>query len=166
MGCVGYRGYFDRAEADALAAQLRAEGCEVSVYGVPAYSTLGWSNWLGGDPLLNTFISWPEGELARLIFHELAHQVVYAATTRRSTSPSPPRWSASAAQRWLARARQRARRAQDYAALDARRQDFRALTLALPRASSTRCTAAPRRRRQARAQGRADGRSCAPTTPR
>jgi predicted aminopeptidase len=78
MGCVGYRGYFDRAAADALAAQLRAEGWEVRVYGVPAYSTLGWSNWIGGDPLLNTFIGWPEGELARLVFHELAHQVAYA----------------------------------------------------------------------------------------
>ncbi len=78
MGCVGYRGYFDRAQADALAAQLRAEGWEVRVYGVPAYSTLGWSNWIGGDPLLNTFIGWPEGELARLVFHELAHQVAYA----------------------------------------------------------------------------------------
>jgi predicted aminopeptidase len=39
---------------------LRAQGLEVSVYGVPAYSTLGWTNWLGGDPLLNTFIGWPE----------------------------------------------------------------------------------------------------------
>ncbi|MDO9072135.1 MAG: aminopeptidase [Rubrivivax sp.] len=78
MGCVGYRGYFDRAQAEALAAQLRAEGWEVRVYGVPAYSTLGWSNWIGGDPLLNTFIGWPEGELARLLFHELAHQVAYA----------------------------------------------------------------------------------------
>ena len=35
-------------------------------------------NWIGGDPLLNTFVQWPEGELARLIFHELAHQVAYA----------------------------------------------------------------------------------------
>jgi predicted aminopeptidase len=79
MGCVGYRGYFDRAEADALAEQLKAEGYEVSVYGVPAYSTLGWTNWLGGDPLLNTFVTGPESALARLVFHELAHQVAYAA---------------------------------------------------------------------------------------
>jgi predicted aminopeptidase len=48
------------------------------VYGVPAYSTLGWLNWAGGDPLLSTFIGYPEGELARMVFHELAHQVVYA----------------------------------------------------------------------------------------
>jgi predicted aminopeptidase len=79
MGCVGYRGYFQREAADAEAALQRSSGLEVSVYGVPAYSTLGWTNWLGGDPLLNTFVSGPESALARLIFHELAHQVAYAA---------------------------------------------------------------------------------------
>lgn len=76
-GCVDYRGFFDEADARAMAAELRAEGLEVGVYGVPAYSTLGWLNWAGGDPLLNTFIQYPEGELAGLIFHELAHQLVY-----------------------------------------------------------------------------------------
>jgi predicted aminopeptidase len=79
MGCVAYRGYFDRAAADAEAATLQAQGWEVSVYGVPAYSTLGWTNWLGGDPLLNTFVRGSEADLARLVFHELAHQVVYVA---------------------------------------------------------------------------------------
>ena len=44
------------------------------VGGVPAYSTLGWSD----DPLLSTFIRYPDAQLARLVFHELAHQVVYA----------------------------------------------------------------------------------------
>ena len=77
-GCVGYRGYFDEHDARAEAARLAAENLEVNVYPVPAYSTLGWMNWAGGDPLLNTFINYPEGELARTIFHELAHQVVYA----------------------------------------------------------------------------------------
>ena len=79
VGCVGYRGYFDRADADAFAAGLREQGLEVDVYGVPAYSTLG--RLPGGffaDPLLNTFIGWPEIELARMMFHELAHQVAYA----------------------------------------------------------------------------------------
>lgn len=72
-GCVGYRGYFSEAEARAHAAQLAAEGYDVHVGGVPAYSTLGWF----ADPVLNTFIRYPEPELARLLFHELAHQVVY-----------------------------------------------------------------------------------------
>lgn len=46
---------------------------------IPAYSSLGWSRVLGGDPLLNTFIRYPEGELAAMLFHELAHQRVYVA---------------------------------------------------------------------------------------
>jgi predicted aminopeptidase len=77
-GCIGYRGYFAEADARAEAAQLAGQGLEVEVYGVPAYSTLGYMNWAGGDPLLSTFIAWPEGEFVRLLFHELAHQVVYA----------------------------------------------------------------------------------------
>ena len=79
VGCVGYRGYYDAAAADAFAATLRTQGLEVSVYAVPAYSTLGLlPGETFADPLLNTFIAYPEGELARLIFHELAHQVAYA----------------------------------------------------------------------------------------
>ena len=76
-GCVGYRGYFSPEDAHEEAARLAAQGWEVSTYGVPAYSTLGWLNWLGGDPLLNTFLDWPEGDFAGLLFHELAHQLVY-----------------------------------------------------------------------------------------
>jgi predicted aminopeptidase len=76
-GCVSYRGYFDELDARSLADSLRHQGWEATVYGVPAYSTLGWTNWLGGDPLLSTFIHYPQGELARMIFHELAHQVLY-----------------------------------------------------------------------------------------
>jgi len=128
MGCVGYRGYFDRAGADALAAELQAEGWEVSVYPVPAYSTLGWTNWLGGDPLLSTFIQWPEGELARLIFHELAHQVAYApddTTFNESYATAVERIGGA---RWLATQATPAAR-QEYEQLQARRQDFRELTL-------------------------------------
>ncbi|CAM3800148.1 aminopeptidase [Roseateles saccharophilus] len=79
MGCAGYQGWFDRDAAQAHADALQAEGWEVQVQAIPAYSSLGWSRWLGGDPLLNTFIRDPEGELAAMLFHELAHQRVYAA---------------------------------------------------------------------------------------
>jgi predicted aminopeptidase len=72
-GCVSYRGYYDRAEAERFAERLRDTGLDVQVGGVPAYSTLGWFS----DPVLSTFIQYSEGDLARLIFHELAHQVVY-----------------------------------------------------------------------------------------
>ena len=73
-GCVNYRGYFDEAEARAEASRLASAGDDVSVGGVPAYSTLGYFD----DPVLSTFIRYPDAELARLIFHELAHQVAYA----------------------------------------------------------------------------------------
>lgn len=127
VGCVGYRGYFDEAAAQTAADALRTEGLEVSVYPVPAYSTLGMSNWLGGDPLLNTFIRWPEGELARLIFHELSHQVVYAAGDTAFNESFATTVEQIGAQRWLSRfGDETARR--EYAALEQRRQDFRALT--------------------------------------
>jgi predicted aminopeptidase len=127
MGCVGYRGYFAQAAADALAAQLRAEGWEVDVYGVPAYSTLGWSNWLGGDPLLNTFINGSEGELARLIFHELAHQVAYAADDTTFNESFAVAVERIGTQRWLAQQGTPALRDAQQAA-QARHEDFTALT--------------------------------------
>ena len=73
-GCVSYRGYYDKQAAERHASAQRAQGHDVVVYGVPAYSTLGWFD----DPLLSTFIHYPEADLARLLFHELAHQVAYA----------------------------------------------------------------------------------------
>jgi predicted aminopeptidase len=127
VGCVGYRGYYDRAAADAEAAALRARGLEVSVYGVPAYSTLGKLDWLGGDPLLNTFVHWPEGELARLVFHELSHQVVYVADDTMFNESFATAVERLGGSRWLAQQAGDAARAQ-YAALDGRRRDFRALT--------------------------------------
>lgn len=128
VGCVGYRGYYDEAEARALAEQLqRDEGLEVRVYGIPAYSTLGWLNWMGGDPLLSTFIRYPEGELARMIFHELAHQVVYVDDDTMFNESYATAVERLGGQRWLAtHASEAARR--EYAAFDQRRRDFRDLS--------------------------------------
>ncbi len=73
-GCVSYRGFYSEDEARRHAHKLRAGGYDVYVGGVPAYSTLGWFD----DPLLSTFIGYSDAQLARLVFHELAHQTVYA----------------------------------------------------------------------------------------
>jgi predicted aminopeptidase len=73
-GCVSYRGFFSEQDARRHAERLKAQGFDVHVGGVPAYSTLGWFD----DPLLSTFIRYPDAQLARLVFHELAHQLVYA----------------------------------------------------------------------------------------
>jgi predicted aminopeptidase len=128
-GCVGYRGYFSEAEARAEAGRLAAQGLETSVYGVPAYSTLGWMNWAGGDPLLSTFIGYPEGELARLVFHELAHQVAYAPGDTGFNESFATAVERLGVQRWLdtqaGASSEEARQA--YQRFDGRRRQFRAL---------------------------------------
>jgi predicted aminopeptidase len=73
VGCVSYRGYFSQRKAERFADRLRRRGYDVDTSGVTAYSTIGWFR----DPVLSTFIERPDAELAGLIFHELAHQVVY-----------------------------------------------------------------------------------------
>jgi len=51
----------------------KQQGYDVFVGGVAAYSTLGWFD----DPVLNTFVYRNEIKLAALIFHEVAHQLLY-----------------------------------------------------------------------------------------
>ncbi len=72
-GCVSYRGYFEESKARAMADKLNKQGYDTELYGVQAYSTLNWFK----DPVLNTFLAGDELRLAALLFHELAHQVVY-----------------------------------------------------------------------------------------
>ncbi len=72
-GCVSYRGYFREQDAQNYADKLRAQGYDVYIGGVGAYSTLGWFK----DPLLDTFLFRPEEQLAAMLFHELAHHLVY-----------------------------------------------------------------------------------------
>ena len=74
-GCVAYRGYFSQHQADAFAAQLARKSFDVLVQGVPAYSTLGRFS----DPVLNTMLIYGDDELAAIVFHELAHQLIYVA---------------------------------------------------------------------------------------
>ena len=73
VGCAAYRGYFREAAARRKASRLEAQGFEVFVGGVDAYSTLGWFN----DPLLSTFIYRSDAALAELLLHELAHSRVW-----------------------------------------------------------------------------------------
>ena len=72
-GCVGYRGYFSEASARAEAAKLADRGYDVAVVGVAAYSTLGRFS----DPVLNTMMRWGDVDLIAVMFHELAHQLIY-----------------------------------------------------------------------------------------
>ena len=72
-GCVAYRGYFSEKRARTFAAGLKREGYDVIVEGVPAYSTLGKLP----DPVMSTMMRYGSDELAAMIFHELAHQLLY-----------------------------------------------------------------------------------------
>jgi len=128
-GCVGYRGYFSEAQAREQAQALAASGLEVSVYGVPAYSTLGWLNWAGGDPLLSTFINYPEGELARIIFHELAHQVLYVKDDTLFNESFATAVERLGSERWL-QSHASPAAISEYTAFDTRRRQLRSLALA------------------------------------
>jgi predicted aminopeptidase len=121
-GCVSYRGYYDKADAEAYAEELRKEGHDVQVGGVPAYSTLGWFS----DPLLSTFINHSDAELARLIFHELAHQVVYVQGDSKFNEAFASAVEEAGVNRWLDLYGNDAMR-EAYARYNTRRQDFMAL---------------------------------------
>lgn len=124
VGCIDYRGYYAQADAERYAEQLRARGLEAYVAGVPAYSTLGYFD----DPLLNTFVYLPEGELARLIFHELAHQVVYVRNDTAFNESFASAVETAGVARWMALDASADARA-SYRQYDARRRQFRALLL-------------------------------------
>ena len=96
-GCVSYRGYYSKEAASDYGRELRAEGHDVQVGGVPAYSTLGWFN----DPLISTFIHYPDAELARLLFHELSHQVVYVQDDSQFNESFASAVEEAGVERWL-----------------------------------------------------------------
>jgi predicted aminopeptidase len=73
IGCAIYRGYFSKEDAFNYGHQLEAQGYDVYIGGVVAYSTLGWLD----DPVFSTFIYRSDIRLAALIFHELSHHLLY-----------------------------------------------------------------------------------------
>lgn len=123
-GCVNYRGYYSKDDAQTYAAELRHEKYDVEVSGVPAYSTLGWFK----DPVLSTFIQYPDGELARLVFHELAHQVVYVPGDSRFNESFAVAVEEAGVERWMALYGDDKTRAA-YAAYERRKRDFLSLLM-------------------------------------
>ena len=97
-GCVGYRGYFRKVQAEDEAARLQAGGDDVYIGRVPAFSTLGYFD----DPVLSSFVRWPETDVARLIFHELAHQLLYVPGDTEFNESYAVTVESAGLQRWLA----------------------------------------------------------------
>jgi len=97
VGSLEYRGYFSERGARRYAARLQPRGYDVYVGGVEAYSTLGWFR----DPVLNTFISNPESDLAETLFHELGHQRVFASGDTDFNEAFATTVGQEGARRWL-----------------------------------------------------------------
>src|SRR6185369_10536628 len=98
-----YRGYFREAQAKGESKRLKAAGDDVYMGGVPAYSTLGWFD----DPVLSSFVRYRETELARLLFHELAHQIVYVKDDTAFNESFAVAVEEEGLRRWLAAQRNR-----------------------------------------------------------
>ena len=118
-GCVAYRGFFSEEDARRYAEGLRKEGYDVYVGGVLAYSTLGWFD----DPLLSTFIRYPDAQVARLVFHELAHQLVYARDDTTFNESFAVTVEEEGVRRWL-EAQQRTAELEAFRAGQQRKREF------------------------------------------
>ena len=97
-GCVGYRGYFSKEAAEREASRLAAAGYDTAMGGVAAYSTLGRFK----DPVLSTMMNWDDARLVAVLFHELAHQVVYAKDDTAFNESFATAVEETGLRRWLA----------------------------------------------------------------
>jgi predicted aminopeptidase len=122
IGCLSYRGFFNVADAEAFANELRAAGHDVFVAGVAAYSTLGWFD----DPVLNTMLVWDDNRIVEVIFHELAHQLLYADDDTAFNEGFATAVAQIGAERWDSRDPQIRKR---YLKSDAREKEFYAMLL-------------------------------------
>lgn len=98
-GCVTYRGYFDEDRAARAAKRQQRRGLDVYIGPSIAYSTLGHLQ----DPVLNTMLGYGDAELAAFIFHELAHQAVYAPSDSDFNEAFATVVETEGLRRWLAR---------------------------------------------------------------
>ena len=108
-GCVGYRGYFSKKDAERQADKLKGAGFDVIVGGVSAYSTLGKFS----DPVLNTMMRWTDLDLVAVLFHELAHQQLYVKNDSEFNESFASAVEEFGVERWL-RSRGEDNRLQEY----------------------------------------------------
>jgi len=97
-GCVAYRGYFQERRAREFAAGLALRGNDVAVEGVAAYSTLGRF----ADPVLSSMLRYGDDELAAIVFHELAHQLLYVRDDSEFNEAFATTVESAGLERWLA----------------------------------------------------------------
>ncbi len=98
VGCLAYRGYFNNETARRKLEDLQVDGYDVAMGGVTAYSTLGKFD----DPVLNTMMAWDDVHLVGVLFHELAHQVIYIKDDTTFNESFATAVEEAGLERWLA----------------------------------------------------------------
>lgn len=119
LGRLDYRGFFREADAQDAARRMREQGLDVVVGGVDAYSTLGWFH----DPVLNCFATYPEIDLAELVFHELTHRRLFRKGDTAFNEALATAYAEDGVKRWLIH-QGRQRDLHRYAGLVLRRERF------------------------------------------
>ncbi len=119
LGRLDYRGFFCEADAQDAARRMREQGLDVVVGGVDAYSTLGWFH----DPVLNCFATYPEIDLAELVFHELTHRRLFRKGDTAFNEALATAYAEDGVKRWLIH-QGRQRDLRRYAGLVLRRERF------------------------------------------
>jgi len=97
VGCLQYKGFFAKQDALNFATELHESDHDVYVGGVSAYSTLGWFD----DPILSSMLPYGEFRLANVIFHELAHQLIYISDDSAFNEAFATAVGEMGVQRWL-----------------------------------------------------------------
>jgi predicted aminopeptidase len=119
-GCVAYRGYFKETAARRAALRLSSRGDDVSVGGVPTYSTLGHLP----DPVFSAMLGWRETRLVGTIFHELAHELLYVAGDSEFNEAFASVVEEEGVRRWLAQTPGRAAELQQFELANRREAEF------------------------------------------
>ncbi len=124
VGCLSYRGYYSRVSAETYATILKQQGLDVMVGGSQAYSTLGWFS----DPLLSSFVLGDESRMIEIIFHELAHQLLYIDDDTAFNEAFATLVAQEGMRRWY-QSQQSPQQWQKYTQRQQRRQQFNELLL-------------------------------------
>jgi len=73
VGSFPYKGYFKEQKAKDEEKRMKAQGLDTEMGEVEAWSTLGILN----DPILSNMLFRTEGNLARVIIHEMTHATIF-----------------------------------------------------------------------------------------
>jgi predicted aminopeptidase len=73
FGCVPYKGFFEKKDAENEAEKLSSKGFDINIDEVDAFSTLG----IFSDPLYSFMSSYSAFGLASLIIHEQTHSTIF-----------------------------------------------------------------------------------------